>query len=176
MVKEDFLVYESDIKEKGLGDYLQYDYVILTSIDNKYQFYCRGLYDKIFLSYSGDHNYFRFLNTAFYKDFEKYFLGKEVAILYSNSSLGESGMVKYGMYGNELKYEHEFIKPGVIFTDALNNEKLKIQDSIFMVKDIFLKDDELYCILEGKNTGVFSIIPININYSTKVYKNYYSIT
>ena len=184
MIKEDFLVYESEIKEKGIGNYLQYDYVILTSIDEpKYTFYCRGLHDRIFFMNSGDDNHFRFLNTAFYKDFEKYFLGKDVAIMHYSSFGGfdynkhyNSGIVRFGMYNNELKYEHEFIKPGDIFTDALNKEKLKIQDSIFMVKDILLKDDELYCILEGRNTGVFSIIPININYSTKVYENYYSVT
>ena len=184
MIKEDFLAYESEIKEKGIGNYLQYDYVILTSIDEpKYTFYCRGLHDRIFFMNSGSDNYFRFLNTAFYTDFKKYFLRKEVAIMHNFSFGGygynkyyNSGIVRFGMYNNELKYEHEFIKPGDIFTDALNKEKLKIQDSIFMVKDILLKDDELYCILEGRNTGVFSIIPININYSTKVYENYYSVT
>lgn len=175
MFKEDFLVYESEIKEKGIGNYLQYDYVILSSIDEpKYKFFCRGLHDRIFFINSSDDNHFRFLNTAFYKDFKKYFLGKEVAIMQKTNSF-RTGIV-FGMYNNEFKYEHVFIKPGDIFADALNKEKLKIQDTVFMVKDIVLKDNELYCILEGKNTGVFSIIPININYSTKVFENFYSIT
>lgn len=170
-----FLENENELKLRGISSCLEYDYVILTSISEpKHVFYCRGLNDRIFFMNSSDDNHFRFLNTAFYKDFKKYFLGKEVVIMQKTNSF-RTGIV-FGMYNNEFKYEHVFIKPGDIFTDALNKEKLKIQDTVFMVKDIVLKDNELYCILEGNNTGVFSIIPININYSTKVFENFHSIT
>ena len=176
-VKECFLVSEQEVKEKGISECLEYDYVILQSIsDTNIVFYCRGLHDEICGRSSSEDNRFRFFNVAFYSEFKKYFLGKEVSILknggfrypYFHRHTYPSGIINYKLEDDGLNYEHEFIKPGEIITDAMNNDKLKILDSVFVIKDIVMKGTEVYCILEGEKTGAFALTTSNINYTTSV--------
>ena len=154
--------------------------------DTNIFFYCRGLHDQIIHDHSSNSdNYFRFLNVEFYTEFKNNFVGKEVSIIknggfrqdyYPSYKCYPRGLVSYQNIiffdGNSnrdsLEFKHEFIKPGDIIIDALNNDKLKILDSVFFVKDIVLKGAEVYCILEGEKTGTFSLITTNINYATLV--------
>lgn len=178
-VKECFLENENELKLNGISSCLEYDYVILTSISEpKHVFYCRGLNERKRLMNSGESNLFKFFNVVFYNEFKRYFIGKKVGILkyteYDDYRLASYAdwSIKYFIRDNEFKYEHVFITPGDLFTDAYKKEKIKILDSLFTVKDLVIKGEEVYCVLEGENTGSFAIIPISIRYSSSVMKNW----
>ena len=171
--KECFLVNEQEIKEKGISECLEYDYVLLKSIyDSNIFLYCRGL-DSPISHNSSNNGYFRFLNVEFFNEFKKHFLEKKVSIIENQSYRRADrfiprGLIPYEIRNDKIEQKHKFIKNGYIITDAMNNDKLKILDSVFWVKDVVLKGTDVYCILEGEKTGVFALKPININYSTPI--------
>lgn len=75
--KKCFLENEHQLRVGEISQCLSYDYVILTSIDGKDVFYCRGLNASVI----GTGNGFRLFNVKFYNEFQKYFIGQYVSLL-----------------------------------------------------------------------------------------------
>ena len=132
------------------GNCLRYDYIVLTSVNKSdgydYVYYCRNLID------------IRPFRVEFYTEFVKHFLGKEVFLKkYSD------GFDKRGPFQKEVYNRGKKIKNGDVVQDALRGEKFKIADSLFVVKDLVLNKKQgeskyhVFCILEGKSSGSFSI-------------------
>lgn len=188
--KECLLTNEQKVAKNGMIECFFYDYMILKSIDDKQldgdeqmdddtqlDFYCYGFREQRSNVLSGkarnSGGFFKMLNVEFYNEFQKHFVGKNVLI--SLPQIGEKDCTDILDYKN---FKREFINSGYVFTDALTNEKLKILDSIFVVKDVVLKvtDDNsrnfVYCILEGEHTGSFSINIDYLKYSTNVFDYY----
>lgn len=139
-----------EAKPEYRGNCLRYDYIVLTSVNKSdgydYVYYCRNLID------------IRPFRVEFYSEFVKHFLGKEVFLKkYSD------GFDKRGPFQKEVYNRGKKIKNGDVVQDALRGEKFKIADSLFVVKDLVLNKKQgeskyhVYCILEGKSSGSFSI-------------------
>lgn len=173
--KECFLEKEHQLELGRITKCLRYDYIILTPMDGgKDVFYCRGLNEEV-IGTSNDEG-FRLFNVKFYNEFQKYFIGKYVSIIKRDRNYltyVEQDYFRYYDNTGEIDFgRNTYVKSGYILNDALRNEKFKILDSIFIVKDIVIKREDTYCILEGENTGSFAIKINLMKYYTTVYGEY----
>lgn len=85
--------------------------------------------------------------TEFYNEIKKTFIGQKVVLSYG--------------FDNSLK-EIEF---NPLIKDGLRDEVFKLNDRVFSFKDIVMKGNgHFFAILEGKNSGSFSIEVQNIKY------------
>ena len=85
--------------------------------------------------------------TEFYNEIKKTFIGQKVVLSYG--------------FDNNLKE----INFNPLIKDGLRDEVFKLDDRVFSFKDIVMKDNgHFFAILEGENSGSFSIEVKNIKY------------
>lgn len=72
------------------------------------------------------------------------FVGKEVIVTDDGYDRGDDGWRIMSKY-------REF------FRDPISNTLIKIEDNVFKVKDIVMKDNDFYAIIEGEKTGSFAL-------------------
>ena len=91
----------------------------------------------------------------FYCKIKDYFSGKKVQI-YCTEKPGVYDIHSDIFYksGDFIK-SYNFYKSGDIIRDELTNEEFKLQDSVFTVKDVIVKNEGVYVVMEGSRTGSF---------------------
>jgi hypothetical protein len=97
-----------------------------------------GFYNSV-IGYSGDIILLRFYNEALS------FVGKEVIVTDNGFSWN---------WDDGWQMMSKYIE---FFRDPISNTLIKIEDDVFKVKDIVMKDDDFYAIIEGEKTGSFAL-------------------
>lgn len=144
------------------------------SIDGKHiDYYVRGLSKQF--------------NVRFYNEIVKQFLNQEIIIAGCNTVvIRQNDTNVYSRVNISLDPLDQIITSfswgeGQIMVDAMSGEKLKLHDSVFLVKDVVVKLEKerdvnrkeydvprLYIIVEGATTGKFAIHPKSIKYDYNV--------
>ena len=119
-----------------------------------------------------------FFNVNFYSEIRKEFLNQE--ILLSNSSrifMKQNDTNVYRKIDDWAwtPWESFSLGTGVIVEDALTEDKIKLNDSIFKVEDVVVRLDKkkphLYVVLKGDKTGSFAIRPGSMEYQYTIHYN-----
>ena len=121
-------------------------------------------------------------NVNFYSEIRKEFLNQEILLSKSNQIRIKKNdanvyCIIHGMYSS---YEELFtMGNGTIVEDAITEDKIKLNDSIFLVEDVVVRLDKdgskkvphLYLVLKGDNTGSFAIRPESMEYQYTIQYN-----
>ncbi len=148
-LKEDILLGKIG-KTSDLASYLAL--IKMSSIDtiNGYHYDC--------YCYQGTYGGFKDIyQYKFYNEIRKHYLNKEVMV-------NKGGVV---ITDKKVVYEERCS----IFNDDLTNEKIKLCDSVYVVKDVVVKASEtqadVFLVLEGSKTGSFGYSVKKITLRTK---------
>ena len=148
-LKEDILLGKIG-KTSDLASYLAL--IKMSSIDtiNGYHYDC--------YCYQGTYGGFKDIyQYKFYNEIRKHYLNKEVMV-------NDGGVV---ITDKKVVYEER----RSIFNDDLTNEKIKLCDSVYVVKDVVVKASEtqadVFLVLEGSKTGSFGYSVKKITLRTK---------
>lgn len=134
---------EEILKENGDKVGLFVRYIVFRSLDTASK-------KKFYLS-KEDHNVDDYMILLRFYNEALSFVGKEVIV--TDNGYG------YGYYGLEWCMMSKYIKT---YRDPLSNTLIKIEDDVFKVKDIVMKDDDFYAIIEGEKTGSFAFKLLSI--------------
>ena len=165
-----------------LSDYLFY--IKLSSINdingNHYDYYVRQSPDLLLF------------DLKYYNIIKNHFLGKEVCLRggAKNGKIKDSNENETGNLGIEVSAKKDNVyaripsddTDGLIIKDIITRDDVKLVDSTYLIKDVVVKiiegskygigpkkkDVALYCILEGTNTGSFSLEIENIQYNYRL--------
>lgn len=132
-LKEEVLRYGKKASVKGFLDYVE-----LTSLDGTTKFYI-NTWRNVPYSYMESALRDDVVLLRYYNEIKNKYIGKKVVCFEDN-------------HGDWVRKTI-----GTIEKDALREEKFKLQDSIFVFKDVVLKNGHFYCILEGDKTGSFAL-------------------
>ena len=99
----------------------------------------------------------------YYNEIKKYFLNKEIII-----DCDHKLMDSWNEFSREVIFDEAFldkliknVENGIesnqkeIITDDLTDEEIELQDSIYSVKDVVVRNESVYLVLEGHQTGSF---------------------
>ena len=132
---------EEIMKSEEISVYRYLSYIIFQPIDTA----SRNENDPILFYLSSDDRwrYLHAMPLSFY-NFAYSFFGKKVAVIVDGCIGGNWG---------PMVADHTNAK---VYRDPLMNRLVKIEDEYFEVKDVVMRNGNLYIVLEGEKTGSFS--------------------
>lgn len=151
-------IIKNQISEKNLNEWIFF--IKLTSVNdngNKIDFYVPSTKVQ-----SGFFNTENLMQVRFYQEFRNHFIGKKVARITDKKPYSRKDQ-----RSPIFDFSSWFVFSGKndVIKDALaEGDIVKLQDSIFTVVDVVVKEHErqnkiprMYCILQGENTGKFAL-------------------